>query len=211
MSRSLKPSLPRCLLTGLFISQLLICVLVLSRVHMRQHAVLDAAVVIAAPQAHDVLHAPPEAFRRLLGCKALHHARHSPHREQLHPGIQRLHHGSQTFFACQYCDKLLSLSIRAVIAKQHGLHLCMRTKESPENPHLCILVRLQELEEVFISPLLREVQLLAHEHRRRVLPWRGRLGQDQLQLPSLRVPCLALESPSLGAMSFPIILALLPG
>ncbi len=115
---------------------------------MRQHAVLYAAIVVAAPQAHDMLHAPPEAFRRLLCCKALHHARHSPHREQLHPGIQRRYHGSKTFLACRYCDELPSLSIGAVTVKQHDLHLCRQNKRSLEDPHLCVLVRLQELEEV---------------------------------------------------------------
>ena len=59
---------------------------------------------------------------------------------------------------------------------------CRLGQKSPENPHLRSLVWLQELQEVLISPLLREVKLLAHEYRCCILPRRGGLCQDQLQL-----------------------------
>ena len=69
----------------------LICLVILFFVHFiilkrhkRQHAILEAALVVAAPRARDVCHAPPEALRRLARRKTPHHPGHAPHCQHLH-------------------------------------------------------------------------------------------------------------------------------
>lgn len=101
------------------------------RGHKWEHAVLDAAIIVATPHPCDVSHAPPEALCRLACGKALHHPRHPPHRKQL-----RQADTSQSLLASTIRQETTSSKLAMQMSSRYACEMSLRR----QHPHATLRV-----------------------------------------------------------------------